>query len=224
LEYVLSEIILPEAPLTEDEKNGVARPSGGVVYRDDRGENHVFWGGSFFEAPLVGAGLFRVNLMAERGDLPSDLWLPIKDYRPPSASQIPAMIALFEDILSRPNDTYAGCWGGVGRTGTFLASFLSYLGSADPVLQARWGLGPKAVETAEQQEFVIDFPLRSPKLTGGATFIDRPPSTFQPRRSLPELILDIQIAAAPQVAVDDRQIEVPSSIIANANYHLKLKP
>jgi hypothetical protein len=131
----------------------------------------------------VASGLFRVNLMAERGDLPSDLWLPIGDYQPPSPAQVPTMIALFEDILSRPNDTYAGCFGGVGRTGTILASFLAYLGSEDPVLQTRWGLGYRAVETAEQQDFVAHFPKRPISLHHSASCLDRPPTAFHPRRA-----------------------------------------
>lgn len=219
-------IIIPEDSHSVDENNGVGRPAGGVVYQDDHGEARVFWGGSFFEAPLVGSGLFRVNLMAERGDLPSDMWLPIQDYRPPTAEQIPAMVELFEAILSRPNDTYAGCFGGIGRTGTVLASFLSYLGSADPVLQTRWGLGYKAVETAEQQDFVLQFPLRAPHLGSVASFLDRPPSAFQPRRLPPDPLLVIQIApaVAPQAIVEDRTIEVSSPPALNAEPRNKIKP
>lgn len=116
------------------------------------------YGGSFFHAPDPGTDwLLTVNLMKER-ELACDVWVPIQDYSTPDGPG--ALVPVFERILSGQQDVYVGCWGGVGRTGLFMASLLRYLGDPDPVTTVRANYNEHAVETAEQAKFVADFPLR----------------------------------------------------------------
>ena len=119
---------------------------------------HRIYGGSFFVAPDPGCDYFTtINLMAER-DLPADVHIPIRDYSIPSNPG--ELIKVFEFILADTKDVYVGCWGGVGRTGLFMASLLRYLGDPDPIATVRAQYNAHAVETEEQAQFVADFPKR----------------------------------------------------------------
>jgi hypothetical protein len=119
------------------------------------GKTRYLYGGSFFAAP-VRADVFAINLMAEH-ELPCDLWVPVADFSVPDSPEL--FKAAFDRILTRTDHTFAGCMGGIGRTGLFVGCFLRYLGHPDPLPLLRATLHPHAVETVDQKAFLDAFPL-----------------------------------------------------------------
>lgn len=65
------------------------------------------------------------------------------------------LLALYS--LSRGRLVYAGCMGGYGRTGVFLACLVKCLGVDDPVAYVRAHYHERAVETDEQEDYVAAF-------------------------------------------------------------------
>jgi len=127
-----------------------------LMFQEDR----LMFGGPFFDAP-TSPDFLTINLMAEHPDLPSEIYIPIKDYSIPS-SPFP-FIEAFDKIRDDPRDVYVGCFGGKGRTGLFMACFLKYLGDENALHTVRSQYNPHAVETPEQEEFLSNFPV-SPSL------------------------------------------------------------
>ena len=124
------------------------------------GKERYLYGGSFFAAP-VRADVFAINLMAEH-ELPCDLWVPVADFSVPDSPDL--FRAAFDRILTRTDHTFAGCMGGIGRTGLFIGCFLRYLGHPDPLPLLRATLHPHAVETVDQKAFLDAFPLADPAI------------------------------------------------------------
>jgi protein-tyrosine phosphatase len=58
---------------------------------------------------------------------------------------------------------YAGCMGGIGRTGLLLALVLKAWGDEAPVATVRKQYYPHAVETSEQMRYIKEFEI-DPKL------------------------------------------------------------
>lgn len=121
-----------------------------------QGKTKKLYGGSFFLAPHDGS-LLEIDLMAEM-HLPCDWWLPILDHQCPRPEQIPAMEQIFAAIKKDPRDSYVGCFGGIGRTGLFLACFLKSMGEEAPIIRVRSQYDRRAMETSEQVQFVLQFP------------------------------------------------------------------
>lgn len=113
------------------------------------------FGGSFFQAP-TSSDIFTINLMKEY-PLECDIYIPIQDYSCPENTH--EMIEAFNAILSTKKDVYVGCFGGIGRTGLFMSSFLKYMGHQDPIRQVRREYHPHAVETQIQVDFLNNFPV-----------------------------------------------------------------
>ena len=116
-------------------------------------------GGSFFHAPIgLSDIVVTVNLMEEKPELTCDIYIPVRDFSAPRSNFM--FERVFEDLLSDGRVVYAGCWGGIGRTGLFLACFLKYMGHPDPLSEVREKHHPHAVETDSQKEFLDNFPVR----------------------------------------------------------------
>lgn len=60
-------------------------------------------------------------------------------------------------LIANGVPVYAGCFGGIGRTGTFLAILAKAAGHDDAVAYVRKHYIPEAVETEEQESFVEEF-------------------------------------------------------------------
>ncbi|MDP9467580.1 MAG: cyclin-dependent kinase inhibitor 3 family protein [Chloroflexota bacterium] len=147
-------------------KQGVSFRYPGRVYRRDLDEDL---------AMLRAAGVRRLVLLVEDAELSrwSDpaivqrgaaagvtiLHHPIPDGRPP------ASLAEMDQILAeiregrRIGNVAVACMGGVGRSGTVAACALVEAGISpdDAIATVRAVRHPKAVETAEQQRFVVAF-------------------------------------------------------------------
>ena len=116
------------------------------------------YGGSFFHKPWVEDAdqdpFFSINLMAEH-PLPCTYYVPIKDFSVPDDEAV--LVKSIEHALKDGRPIYVGCFGGIGRTGLWLACMLKALGEPDPVVAVRRWFYRHAVETEAQQAFVHDF-------------------------------------------------------------------
>lgn len=110
-------------------------------------------GGPYWERPSHLAG---VKLAAEL-DLPCEVDLPIKDFGVPSEAQARAALEAAIDLLGQGKDLYAGCYGGKGRTGLFMALLAKSSGVERPIGWTRHSYHPEAVETMEQAQFIASF-------------------------------------------------------------------
>lgn len=122
-------------------------------------ENQLIIGGSFFHAPMGMPDIFfTINLMEEKPELTSDMYVPVRDFSVPSSPSL--FEDAFEELFQDGRTVYVGCWGGIGRTGLFMACLLKYLGHADPLGEVREKHHPHAVETEGQLDFLEKFPVR----------------------------------------------------------------
>lgn len=119
------------------------------------GKTVEIFGGPYFDRP---AEMFGIKLAAEINS-PCDIDLPIRDYSVPSIRQTKQACLQCIKAMGRGEQIYAGCWGGKGRTGLFLAIMAKVAGVQDPVAYVRSSFNVHAVETEEQQQFVENFPI-----------------------------------------------------------------
>jgi hypothetical protein len=90
-----------------------------------------------------------------------DRHIPINDFSIPK-QPIPEIQAAIRDAIRASilgKHVYVGCMGGWGRTGLFLSLMTKTMGVSDPIHYVRKHYTPKAVETAEQEKYVIQFPV-----------------------------------------------------------------
>jgi len=92
----------------------------------------------------------------------ADVTLPIRDFQTPEGTIPPSEVAqaLTKALTAalRGQDVYVGCMGGWGRTGLVLALLVKATGvTDDPVAFVRAHYNPRAVETADQAEYVAGF-------------------------------------------------------------------
>ena len=83
----------------------------------------------------------------------------VPDQRVPSIEEAVAAVDEAVALLARGERVALHCLGGLGRSGTLAACVLVHRGIAptEAVARVREARGPRAVETAEQENFVADF-------------------------------------------------------------------
>lgn len=93
---------------------------------------------------------------------------PVRDMGVPADGRLAAIVDELEDALARGEPTYVHCWGGIGRTGTVVAAFLSRRNGVSgdealDLLDALWRDVPKSAtyrespQTEEQRRAVRRF-------------------------------------------------------------------
>ena len=123
--------------------------------------NTTVYGGPYMECPL---GMFGVKMAVEI-EYPYDVSIPTKDFQVPEVSDLRAGIVKALMSIINGEQVYAGCMGGIGRTGIFLAALakvqIEYRKTKhrsgrgdDPVLYVRKHFIPHAVETKQQEEYI----------------------------------------------------------------------
>lgn len=98
--------------------------------------------------------------LVEREPAQYHVWLPIADFSVPKKPEDVehAIKEVFHQLLLG-REVYVGCMGGFGRTGLFLALLARAAGQADPIGYVRKNYTPRAVETPEQEQYVMTFPV-----------------------------------------------------------------
>lgn len=114
------------------------------------------YGGPYFSKPV---DMFGVKL-AQELDLKCDVDLPIKDFSIPNIIECKEALKKTVEAIFQDKKVYAGCFGGKGRTGLFLALLTKSFGIEFPVQHVRRHYHSHAVETMDQYEFVRDFDVK----------------------------------------------------------------
>lgn len=117
------------------------------------------YGGPFRNfKPPVGHNSFGVCLL-ERDMITSDLHMPIQDFGVPTqtAEEVTKVLVMAYAKALRGKVVYAGCMGGIGRTGIFLSLMAKIAGYSDPVSYVRSTFLPQAVETQRQEAYIKAF-------------------------------------------------------------------
>lgn len=126
--------------------------------------NTTVYGGPYRNCP---ASMFGVK-MAEEIQAPHDVSVPTRDFCVPEMSDMRRGVMLALMAMVQGEDVYAGCMGGIGRTGLFLGVLAKIQSDyrkykhrpgrgVDPVDYVREHFIPHAIETDEQQAFVRNF-------------------------------------------------------------------
>lgn len=131
------------------------------------GKTHVLTGGPYYGKPK---GAIGIKLAVEI-DEDCHVDLPIKDFSVPAQHEMEVGViqALLLILGAEGAPIYAGCMGGMGRTGLFFACLVKveqelnrqwwafWRKDPDPVAYVREHYSDHAVETQQQQEFVAAF-------------------------------------------------------------------
>lgn len=127
----------------------------------------VIYGGSAHSPKVKDADIY-VALESSAKFTLTDPWEPhqivnvrfnIDDSYPPKKSEVPRfkkMVTYLCNQLQAGKKIHIGCIGGHGRTGTVLAAMAAELGHKDAIQYVRKHYCAKAVESAEQVEFLMD--------------------------------------------------------------------
>jgi hypothetical protein len=118
----------------------------------------TIYGGPYVEKPI---GMFGIKMAREVKGF-AHAYVPVEDYHVPEGAQVYDLYYALRfalQALANGRDVYVGCMGGVGRTGLFMSVLVRALGHSLPVDYVRKFYNPHAVETAEQQAFVMSFDL-----------------------------------------------------------------
>lgn len=121
-------------------------------------------GGPFRNVP---ENMFGVKMAVEISH-PHDVSIPTRDFSVPNENDVRVGVMRALMAMINGQEVYAGCMGGIGRTGLFLGvlakiqiDYRKYKHrpgrGADPVAYVREHFIPHAIETDEQQRFVREF-------------------------------------------------------------------
>lgn len=128
------------------------------------GSSLVIYGGSCLSPAVTDAdvyigfeGTMSVSSKAWPWTPGHEIRFPITDMKPPSnPGQFKKLIEWTLLQLEGGAKVHAGCIGGHGRTGTFLAAIVAVLGEKDAVSYVREHYCKKAVESTTQVAFLTD--------------------------------------------------------------------
>lgn len=130
----------------------------------------VVYGGKFRDYKKGTRRLVGVK-MAMEIDHPHEISIPTKDFSIPSHKSMEGGLIEALEAMKDGNDVYAGCMGGIGRTGLFMGCMTKLMMDYnfddlsandpytpdDPVAYVRAHYSSHAIETEEQMRFVRTF-------------------------------------------------------------------
>lgn len=97
---------------------------------------------------------YKLIKLAKEISLPCDYDVPIADFSIPDKEDLIPVVRAAICELAFGRSVFVGCWGGIGRTGLFLAVLAKALGVEPPISWVRMNYISNAVETQEQMKFV----------------------------------------------------------------------
>ena len=119
-------------------------------------------GGPYRSRP---ADYFGVKMAIEI-KAPCDVDIPTHDFHVPSYADLDKGVRASLMPIARNQKVYAGCMGGIGRTGLFMGALAKTLNLPEPVKYVRANFKSHAIETKQQQDFVNSYkPSLKTKLT-----------------------------------------------------------
>ena len=102
-------------------------------------------------------GSYGIKLATEIS-APYDANVPCKDFQPFRRDDLEAAVEAAIKAAMTGKTVYAGCMGGIGRTGTFLACVMKvFHPDHEPVAMVRKRYYSHAVETDKQLALIVDF-------------------------------------------------------------------
>lgn len=123
----------------------------------------MIFGGPFREYVQGTRRLIGIK-MAEEIDHPHEVSVPTMDYSVPDVGDMQAGMIAALQAFHDGSDVYAGCMGGIGRTGLFMGCMAKLMidlealpEGSDPVAYVRKHYKSHAIETREQQDYVRTF-------------------------------------------------------------------
>lgn len=164
------------------------------------------YGGPYRDRPPQ---MFGVK-MAQEIDEVFNVDVPTRDYDVPAISDL--RMGIVRTLMAMVNDrtVYVGCWGGIGRTGLFLAALVKVQieyramqhrtgGGEDPVVYVREHFMQNAVETSQQMKFIADFDVSEIVNWLHVTQTAMGLGGFTPARNVPEQALAAAVMMTPGV-------------------------
>ncbi len=112
----------------------------------------TLYGGPYRDRPHSNS-MFTVNMADEISD-PANVRVDCVDFQIPDTDKFNRAVALGILAMGEGKAVYAGCMGGIGRTGMYAAAMAKVAGEKDPVGFTRNNFHPHAVETKEQMAFI----------------------------------------------------------------------
>ena len=118
---------------------------------------YTIMGGPYKEKPQDAIGVKMAMEIPFHEKSALQISIPTKDWSVPAKAQLDKGLyaAVKQIALGRP--IYAGCMGGKGRTGLFMAVLAKAFGQPFPVEYVRMNYNKHAVETPEQYKFVENY-------------------------------------------------------------------
>jgi len=124
-----------------------------------RGCSYRMYGGPYLKIPR---GMTGVKMAAEI-NAPCEVNIPTKDFNVPALKDMQEGLLATITYILEGEPVYAGCFGGIGRTGLIMALVMKAWGDEDPVTSVRTQYYAHAVETEQQMKYVQDFEI-DPKI------------------------------------------------------------
>lgn len=132
---------------------------GYVSLKAFRGSEFRLYGGPYMQKPK---GMTGVKMAAEiKAQCAVDI--PTRDFCTPGLEHMQKGLLETIKLILDGKPVYAGCMGGIGRTGLILALVVKAWGIKDPVAYVRKNYYAHAVETQEQLKYVSEFVI-DPKI------------------------------------------------------------
>ena len=122
-------------------------------------EVHILMGGPYRNKPTH---FYGVKMAAEINE-PCHIDIPTRDFDVPDMKLMVRGVTEGFVRMMRGQHLYVGCMGGIGRTGLYMACMAHALYEAEfineqPIRFVRNHYFSGAVETAQQEQYVADFP------------------------------------------------------------------
>lgn len=126
---------------------------GFIVLPAFRGSEFRMYGGPYMKIPK---GMIGVKMAAEI-KVACEVDIPTKDFCTPDLELMRDGLHDTVEYILKGSPVYAGCMGGIGRTGLILALVAKAWGIPNPIQYVRTYYYAHAVETAAQMKYVMDF-------------------------------------------------------------------